>query len=206
LKLGDVDPRKDVGTAAFSPDGRTAYIVYGDRQVQRWDVSKGVRLKPDLDHPGDVEQIRFSADGKLALTLGDGDAKVWDTVTGSAVGKAFYAGRRDAAALSPDGSKAAGFNFEGQLFVAAVGRKKALYKLKTDRPRVGRINALGFSPDSRSLVTVGKVAQVWNAATGTLLAEGGGHESARRVAFSPGGDVFLVVDGGRVHLWKMPAR
>jgi WD40 repeat protein len=205
LKLGEPERREDEPWAAFSPDGRTAYIVYPENQVQRWDLAKGARLTPDFIHPGEVEDMQFSRDGKIALTIGDGDARVWDAAAGSSLGKTFETGRRDAAALSPDGGKVVGLNAQGQLVVAAIGRKKALYKVKTDRQNAGRIEAVAFSPDSRYLVTVGNVIGVWNAAGGKLLAQGGRHTSPSRVVFSPAGDVFVVVEDNRVQLWKTPA-
>lgn len=65
----------------FSPDGRLAVTVAGDR-ARIWDVTRGRQLS-EMVHSQLVVMARFSPDGRRILTASfDGTAQLWDTATG----------------------------------------------------------------------------------------------------------------------------
>jgi WD40 repeat protein len=65
----------------------------------------GSGLRTWRGHQGDVAEVAFSRDGRLALTAGgsDGTARLWDPETGKEVARFRGRGAVDVAALAPDG-------------------------------------------------------------------------------------------------------
>jgi WD40 repeat protein/tRNA A-37 threonylcarbamoyl transferase component Bud32 len=65
----------------FSPDGR--FLVMSSRPdgVRIWDSATGDPVSPPLSHPGPVESVAFSSDGRLLLTASDRAARVWSLST-----------------------------------------------------------------------------------------------------------------------------
>ena len=67
-----------VGSAIFSPDGRTAVTTGSDHTVRLWDVATGKERRPRLEHGEMVNGAVFNRDGTLLVTLADDtNAKVW---------------------------------------------------------------------------------------------------------------------------------
>src|SRR5204862_3213118 len=81
LRIIDL-PMSAVHSLAFSPDGKV--LAIGDVQtVHLWDMAKNRDLHDFPGHAGTVEELRFSADGKMLTTTGrDRSAQVWDPATG----------------------------------------------------------------------------------------------------------------------------
>jgi hypothetical protein len=54
--------------------------------VSVWDIRSGKLVTPILSHPGIVDRVEFSADGRLLLShSAEGTARVWDARTGEAL-------------------------------------------------------------------------------------------------------------------------
>src|SRR5262249_53852021 len=70
-----------------------------------WDVATAEISGRPLAHPGAVQRVTYSADGRLVLTgADDGVARLWQANTGKLVGPSAQHGERvGAGALSPDG-------------------------------------------------------------------------------------------------------
>jgi WD40 repeat protein len=71
---------------AFSPDGKTVLTASYDGTVQLWDVATGKPIGPPWQHPIFCHLVRFSPDGRSALTLTGGDvgrniARLWKIPT-----------------------------------------------------------------------------------------------------------------------------
>jgi WD40 repeat protein/serine/threonine protein kinase/tetratricopeptide (TPR) repeat protein len=92
------------GQARFSPDGGSIWVQDMD-QVLHLDARTGKPIGQPLQHPGIVEYLDPSPDGRtLAAACGDGTVRLWDVATGQPVGTPL---RHDehvgAVAFNPDG-------------------------------------------------------------------------------------------------------
>ncbi|ACZ83821.1 WD40 repeat domain-containing serine/threonine protein kinase [Streptosporangium roseum] len=91
----------DVQSAAFTPDGRVLALGLADQRVLLWDVERGARLGV-LSVKGLQQPLRFSPDGRVLVTAGDG-VRLWDTATQREIGALPLAATALDLAFSPDG-------------------------------------------------------------------------------------------------------
>jgi WD40 repeat protein len=191
---------RQIPAAVFSPDGMT--ILTGTRKfdglgARLWSVQTGKPIM-DLPHKGNVEAVAFSPNGKLILTGGgDGTARLWQTDTGSPVGKVLQHPKKG-------GINAVAFSPNGKLVLTGSGDGTArLWQTDTGAP-VGKIlehskkwgiYAVAFSPNGKFVVTGGGdgAARLWRTDTGTLVGKPLKHKSAvYAVAFNPNGKTIVT--------------
>lgn len=67
-------------SVAISADGRTAVSGGSDKTLKVWDLVNGTSLLIPTGSPEVVSAIALSADGRVAMTTGDGTVRVWDVV------------------------------------------------------------------------------------------------------------------------------
>ncbi|SFK95491.1 Serine/threonine protein kinase [Streptosporangium canum] len=91
----------DVRSAAFTPDGRVLALGLADQRVLLWDVERGARLGV-LSVKGLQPPLRFSPDGRVLVTAGDG-VHLWDMTTQREIGALPIAVTALDLAFSPDG-------------------------------------------------------------------------------------------------------
>ena len=148
----------------------------------------GERLKPPAEPPGinDQRTIAFSPDGRYLLaTVYDGTAWLWNLADG---GPAHilcgHVGCTSAGAFSPDSSKLATGDAEGNIRIwdtdtgRAVRQFKAVRNLGVDLGLALEeipglpLETVCFTPDGAAVVTAheGGVVAAWDTATGDRLA------------------------------------
>jgi WD40 repeat protein/transcriptional regulator with XRE-family HTH domain len=170
--------------------------------------------------PGDpansgVSAVAFSPDGKLlAAAYGDGYVRLWNPVTGQAVGTPLPAdtgpdGGVFSVAFSPDGKLLAAAEADGyvRLWNPVTGQAVGA-PLPADTGPVGGVNEVAFSPDGKLLAAVdgGGYVWLWNPATrqavgAPFLAVANG--GVNGMTFSPDGKLLATADGdGTVRLWN----
>jgi TonB family protein len=187
-----------VTSIAFSPDGRTLASSSLDKQIILWNAVTGVPGAALTGQSSYVYAVAFSPDGKiLASASADGTIKLWNTASRSESGT--LTGRPagiEAIVFSPDGKLLASVDdFNGTtIWNVATGT------IARSLSVIGFVNALAFSPDSKTLATAGSSITLWDVTTGaemrTILrstCEGCGFSS---VAFSPDGKKLA---SGAVH-------
>jgi WD40 repeat protein/serine/threonine protein kinase len=166
-------------------------------------------LEAVAQHPGRVQAIAFSDDGRRAVTGGlDGQLRFWDMDAGTRLGgPAAHEGEVKAAAFSR-GSHI--------VLTGSFDRTARLWDADTARPlgppltHKERIWSVDLAADGRTALTgtADGTASLWDARAGTLLAPPLRHEPGKTIVavrFSPDGTRALT--GGldaTARLWEVP--
>jgi WD40 repeat protein len=204
---------REVGSVAFSPDGRRIASGSGDT-VKVWEAQTGQEQLTLKEHTGYVRSVAFSPDGKRLVSGGGnqlsadrrwGEVKVWDAETGQEL--LTLKGHTDlvnSVAFSPDGRRIASGSQDKTVRVWDAQTGQEQLSLKAD---TASVMSVAFSPDGKRLVSggylfapkwgpvrLGKI-QVWDVQTGqeALSLEGDVH-FVNSVAFSADGN--HIVSGG----------
>jgi WD40 repeat protein/tetratricopeptide (TPR) repeat protein/tRNA A-37 threonylcarbamoyl transferase component Bud32 len=196
----------------FSPDGRTLLVGHSAGGLLL-DTATGRQIGGALGSSGLVSGVGFSADGRTAVTGGlSGIVQLWDVATGRPKGQPLkHRERIMQVALSSDGRTVAaardgkhGLRGGVQLWDAVTGRPGL------DLPHPGRVWAVAFSPDRKTLLTGGLdgTVRLWDTATGKArLAPLVHPHGVWAAAFSPDGRTILTGCGqpaapqGEGRLW-----
>jgi WD40 repeat protein/tetratricopeptide (TPR) repeat protein len=208
-----------VRDAVFTPHGRTAALVLGERTIQLWDTATCRPVGRPLRHPYPLHQVVADPSGKrLAVTCyppaGRGTAEnllqVWDVATQQSLWATPQPLQATSLAFSPDGRTLAAGGYAGAvgLFDAATGRR-----VRPDLPTGAILQSLLFSPDGKVLAAgcwntnerPGGI-QLWDVDSGRPLLpflphgvpvrKGAGAVNAEALhAFSPDGRVLLSHGG-----------
>ncbi len=196
-----------VMSVAFAPDGRELAAgneadVFGggDVAVRLWKVGTD-RPRATLRVPGgDLRSVAYSPDGDTmatsSLRMSDdprdetGSVRLWDTAT-----------RRTRAVLDEGLTHVEEVHFspDGRTLALSDDAGAELWDVRTRRPRVTLparfVNGMAFSPDGRTLVTVGDGLVLWDPRTGRPRVELPKAEEGSPVAFSPTGELFATTGG-----------
>ncbi|MVO85233.1 helix-turn-helix domain-containing protein [Streptomyces sp. p1417] len=141
-------------TAAFSPDGRT--MATGDfvGVVRLWDTASGTVRETLPGHTDMILDLAFGPDGRtLATGSADETARLWDITTrGERTVRAGHP-TDHTTVISPDGQTLATAGRYGDestvhLWDAASGKPRASLT-----GHIGRVRAVAFSPDGKTLAT-----------------------------------------------------
>jgi WD40 repeat protein/serine/threonine protein kinase len=138
-----------VSHLAFSPDSRQLASACDHLTVKVWDVESGkVVLK--LEHPGTVQAVAFSTDGRIASGSEDSTVRVWDARTGKLLHLLRgHVGAIPSVAFSPDGKR---------LVSASIDKTVKLWDLATGQeiltlPGSAAVTSVAFSPNGHLLAT-----------------------------------------------------
>jgi len=187
------------GGAVLGADGAPASGL-----VAAWDVASGKLLWQQKDQPHQVNGVSLSRDGKPVAGASADSIRVWEAATGKHVRTIPADDEGDflRVAFSPDGTTLGGSTW---------GKKRGLVRLWDARTGElkwtagadcvpGRMTFMAFSPDGRTLATVGHAAKgekgdlrLWDVKTGkprqTPTRDANDVSS---LAFSPDGKTLAV--------------
>jgi Tol biopolymer transport system component len=202
--------RGPVWSVTFAPDGRRLAAGAGaegakEGELTLWDVASGKEvIKIQTDRA--VRWVSFAPDGGVLVTAEPDKVQLRDARTGQAAADLALAGK---------GVRGVAFSPDGRLLATAAGDEgvRVLRFQAPDAPKVmaklvgeGAVSAVAFSPDGKVLVTGGADAvRVWDAASGQLLRNLGGHEGAgRSLAITPDGRRIATAGrDGTIRLWDL---
>lgn len=199
-------------SVVYSPDGKS--LALGGYRTVEIRSADGERVLQTLqDHPGKVNDLAFSLDGKLLLAATGvtglyGEVWIWNVGDGSLAAKVH--GHRDtlyAVAISPDGNRIATGSYDRRVTIWDAKTRKPTHTLTQHN---GAIYDLAFSPDGKLLASASadETVKIWNVATGERLDTLGQPEGEQyAVLFSPDGK--QVVAGGadnRIRVWQVVSR
>ena len=203
-----------VTMAAFSPDSRTL-ATSTPKNVKLWDVRTGElkRTLGEQDLANSWQKFAFTPDGKRIAIVGQFRISFWDVETGENTSN--LDGRATFVAYSPDGKTLAcvqhGFWNQISLLDAETGELKR--KIEQKDVRGSSFRAAVFSPDGKTLVSMGPVAdfeeevlKVWDVETGslklTLHAPAEARGDINSMTFSPDGRHVVAAGMGKeVYFW-----
>jgi WD40 repeat protein len=191
--------------AAYSPDGRTAVSILGNR-AQIWDVRTGNPLGQPLCHKAAIRSVVYSPDGRTVLTTSsDHTAQLWEVPSGKRLGPALR---------HPDFVVVAAFGPDRKTVVTGcVNGSVRLWNLRTGAQtgpvlwHQDEIKAVAFSPDGRTLATASadNTARLWKVSTGGPLGPPLQHRGpVQHVAFHPDGRTVATASrDGTARLWDV---
>ena len=183
-------------SVAISPDGRRLVTTRFDSSVHLWDWSTRQEIGVVGGHtaafqfhtqPYRAWSSCFTPDGTRVLTVGGGDAILWDVEDPRHTVRFNRQGAVASANFSPDGSRVVTANWDNTARIWDVQTGRVERKLAGHE---ASINQAVFSPDGTKVLTASddKTAAIWDARSGDNLREFKGHrESVRGIAFSHNG-------------------
>jgi sulfur relay (sulfurtransferase) DsrC/TusE family protein len=180
----------EVGSVAFSPDGRKIIAGLSNGTLQLFDAISGTSIdKPFQGHKKFVCSVAFSPDGKaIASGSDDKTLRLWD-LQGNQIGQPFH-GHEDwvrSVAFSPDGKAIASGSGDKTL------RLWDLQGNQIGKPFQGHeslVNSVAFSPDGKAIASSSRdqTLRLWDLQGNQIGKPFQGHQYwVFSVAFSPDG-------------------
>ncbi len=194
-------PVEGAASTILSQDGSMLAVGRTNGEIQLMDLANQRRLSVLSHGPGRaVIALRFSANGKVLASHGDGDGlRAWDTGKGTqlyystnlSVPNSFF---RSAYALAPQGDVLAFETQELRLRIVNL----ATASERTFDPGLWRIKSLEFSPDGNQLAAAGHdhSVKLWRTSDYQELASVRyWRQAAHAIAFSPNSRRLAVTTG-----------
>jgi tetratricopeptide (TPR) repeat protein len=196
----------------FSPDGRKVVTAHKNERGSVsfacvWDTASRKMVTGRLEHPGLINDVAFSPDGRLIATAcDDNNARLWSVETGlQATPPLGHFAPVWRTLFSPDGKILLTFGGDG---VARLWKTSSGMAMVEPLHPEARLAECCFDSSGRRVATasVDGATRVWDAATGEPLTPGLRHAGeAYSVQFSPDGRWLLTAgEDQTARLWNQP--
>jgi WD40 repeat protein len=131
-------------------------------EVAQWQQAGVDRPSATLEHERAVTALSFSPNGRLLVTADEAGVYTWDATTWRKTNRAWKVPSKiTSLTFSPAGSRL--------VAIDEYGAARILDLAGTISHTIEGVQAAVFSPDSARLMTLGKKASVWDAATGEFI-------------------------------------
>ncbi len=206
-EIASINPAGNTFALAISPDGNWLGLARSEGQVLLCEASSGKLVHTLKGHNQNIFAIDFSPDShRVASGSRDGSVRIWDTASGELVRKIGDLGDVRSLSFSPDGELLAAINFQGFVMLWDAD---GISEFATHHARALPGSTVRFSPDGVSLaVAAGEKLQLWDAITGEVKKELGGHRGVARVGtFSPDGQLMSSTGNDcLVRVWDLASK
>ena len=200
-----------VSGLALSPDG-TQLAVAKFETVELLDAKTQTLIKLFEGHPGKVNDVEFSSDGKSLIVASGisglfGQARIWDLATGKGTVLEAHSDTVFSATMNPARTLIATGSYDRKIILWDVATGE---QVRTLAGHNGAIFDLAFSPDGSILASASadQTVKLWQVSSGVRLDTLSQPLKEQYVVrFSPDGK--LVVAGGldnRIRVWKVVSR
>ncbi|EUC57185.1 vegetative incompatibility protein HET-E-1, putative, partial [Rhizoctonia solani AG-3 Rhs1AP] len=187
----------------FSPDCTCIATGFYGHNLWLWDIAHGKMLRC-LETHGSVLVAAFSLDG-IQIAAGLNNAlQIWNSQTGDTTLGPLSTPLIEMIAFSPDSSRIIhAQKYTNNIQVRSAQTGQLIYQLYTGNE--GRTRSIGYSPDSRYIVSGHpRTVKVWDAQTGRMKLgplEGSPNDIAA-IVFSPDGSrIISAYQDGLVCTW-----
>jgi len=203
------EPNIEVGSVAFSPDGKQILGSFGI-PMRLWDTETGELIREFLGHGSYINSVAFSSDGKLALSSAwrENSFRVWEINSGVEIRRfEGHSGIVRAVTLGPDNRFALSASADDTVRVWDLANGA---EVKTLPGHTDDIFATIYSPnmdDGYLIASAGDddVVRIWNAQTRQQIVKlEDHHQDVWTIAFTPDGS--KLVSGGEdnvARVWDM---
>jgi WD40 repeat protein len=197
-----------IQSAAFSPDGKSLLIAYGNNifpPVAVWDIQTGQLIHSFALHTAGITSALFSADSKFILTVSyDNTAHMLDLL-----GNEIYVFKGHnlevrSAVFSPDGKYLLTASNDYTIWIRDVQTKRTVQIFKSEVG--GYLQNVVFSPDSKQILIASDdgSASIGDIESGKIISTfSDNHNLGYHAIFSPDGKYVLSDNFDYVHLWNV---
>ena len=206
-----------VYSLAVSADGQRLIAADSkNRTVHFWDVVANREVqKPQADgqlgpiidlkkRGGLLWSVAFQPESDEILTVGGGEARLWEASSGNERMSFSQHGTVASACYSPDGKLIATGSWDNSAKVWEVATNRVVRKF--EGVHTGSVNSVAFSKDGTRLLTASddKTAILWSIESGDVVHKFIGHtDRVLSAAFSPDGSLIVTASNDKTaRIWR----
>ncbi len=188
---------------SWSPDGKHLATGTDNGWVKIWEVRTGQDILSWRAQNIDLWAVAWSPDG-IRLTTGgyaSPRVKIWEADTGKMILSIQHDAGVEAVVWSPDGKQIASATRSQRIRIWDANTGQEVLAL---RGHTGWVTSVAWSHDGKRLASGGTdhTVKVWDACADqrTLTLD---HTEAKRVTWSPKGNLLVSAGGGEVKIWNL---